>query len=225
MVNEWTREDLPADYKLWDDLQGQYPGLRILSSFPMGTLLDVVVERLNAHHPKPGRWAHEEQAAQLVRMCNEADLKRTRAERERDEWKSRAEAAESRTAPAVTEADIDADPAVFVVRESELPTLHPRYVRNFNLADGQTVFRDATDEDIAQAVSDAASDLRYVLAAHRVIEAGADVDPVEAKAEEFYDVAYPDDPDGWTHQADMHRDPFRRLAAHVLGQEGHHVDQ
>lgn len=146
---------------------------------------------------------------------------------------------EARTAPAVTKADIEnavrgqwggcfdgltdavwslvsgADPAVHVVRESELPNLHPRYVRNFNLAKGQTKFRDATRDEVAQAVDDVARDLRYVIAAHRAIEAEDAADhAVEAKAQELVEIVCGDGPttdDVW--------DACRRIARHQLGQE------
>ena len=168
----------------------------------------------------------------------------------------RAEAAEARTTPAVTRADIEKairgkvwaasrepnkagfhrvhvdwatdavwslvsgdDPAVFVVRESDVAAVEvERDSHGEWFADGEHVYAlgAAYSRNLAGCYMQKA--VRR-LAVARAIEQDAATDPVEAKAEEFYDVAYPDDPDGWTHQADMHRDPFRRLAAHVLGQE------
>lgn len=77
MVNEWTRDDLPDHVAIRDVDYMHGDGTR---SRVIDLTLDMVVRHLNANHPKPPRGGHDEQVAQLVRMCNEADLKRTRAE-------------------------------------------------------------------------------------------------------------------------------------------------
>ncbi|MDV6300213.1 hypothetical protein R3P82_13990 [Dietzia maris] len=127
------------------------------------------------------------------------------------------EAAEARTAPAVSRADIEKailphilypangtqdliddvhalvsgdDPAVYVVRESDLPDLELVAARNFDLANGQTKFRDATADEVDEAVDDVASDLRYVLAARRAIEAEQAVDPVDEQTDSLADILY-----------------------------------
>ena len=55
-------------------------------------------------------------------------------------------------------------------------------------------------------------------------EARQSVDPVEEKARELCAIAYPYE--AWEMLAHRsQQEPLRRLAAHVLGQEGRHVDQ
>ncbi|MCT2121563.1 hypothetical protein [Dietzia cinnamea] len=77
---QWTRYD--------------FARLDIHPLSPAGEVIDQVVAWLNAHYPKPQPY---DQGG-----VRGADSLLYRAERERDEWKARAEAAEARTAPAVT---------------------------------------------------------------------------------------------------------------------------
>ena len=120
MVNEWTRDDLPDATELCR-----------MSVYNIDVMVDrnlnAIVGHLNANHPKSDtdRWrrAHEivererDQAREsLHEACKvaqsykvdayQATERAEAAERELDEWKSRAEAAEARTAPAVTRAGV-----------------------------------------------------------------------------------------------------------------------
>ena len=223
MVNEWTRDDLPDHVAIRDVDYMHGDGTR---SRVIDLTLDMVVRHLNAHHPKPGRSAHDEQVAQLVRMCNEADLKRTRAEdncarlrraheivegerdqarRERDMWKekcldtyealhqaraerdeavARAEAAEARTAPAVSRAD---------VAETLSRCINPE-------------MWNVTFPSVVSEVCDLFG-----------IEAEQAADPLLDKAQEFAALA------DWE-LTDREAELLHTVAAHVLGQEDRHVD-
>ena len=83
-----------------------------------------------------------------------------------------------------------ADPAVFVVRESGLPHMEDDYIRNFDLSDGRGKYRNATDEEIQEAREMAESDLRWLIAVQRHIEAEQSApDPVEELAEQIESAA------------------------------------
>ena len=84
---QWTRDDLPAAGRIMhESWKRERYGVEIA--------LSAVVDHLNAYYPKPQPY---DQGG-----VRGADSLLYRAERERDEWKARAEAAEARTAPAVT---------------------------------------------------------------------------------------------------------------------------
>lgn len=111
------------------------------------------------------------------------------------------------------------DPAVYVVRESDLPEV-------LKSSDGEN-WRAGTHSWLT-CVS--ASELRESIpmtlglvaakeAAARAIEAEQAVDPVEAKAQELWEVARFEDGDEWSGLLQVERDCYRRMAAHVLGQE------
>ena len=131
MVNEWTRADLPA---VMDLVKASVDAVATDPSGGAYAALDAVVEHLNAHHPKPDtdRWrrAHsivegERDQARRERdmwkeKCLDTDeaLHRARASLHEackvaqsykvDAYQAteRAEAAEARTAPAVTRAGV-----------------------------------------------------------------------------------------------------------------------
>lgn len=88
-AGQWRRDDLPSLLYV--------PGEITTQEFSQGAAAyrSATLDHLNTHHPKPPRGGHDAQIAQLARMCSEADLKLARAERERDEWKARAEKAEA----------------------------------------------------------------------------------------------------------------------------------
>ena len=178
------------------------------------------------------------------------------------EWKSRAKAAEARaetaetrTAPAVSRADVErvvhryvdggfdelhvsrvksttdafmdllsgADPAVHVVRESDIAAVEVQPIDGGKwwLADGALVntCESPTESEAQEAVDDALATLVGALAARRAIEAEAVVDPVEAKAQELWEVAKPSANATWSGTNELAKEQFRKVAAHVLGQE------
>ena len=158
---------------------------------------------------------------ELVAKEDEAISECHRAYRERDEWKARAEAAEARTAPAVSRDDIEkaihrwkltgqsrgatladdlhalvsgADPAVYVVRESDVEAQAALRNRFGEFVVNGTVLNVTTAEDCrekAQRHLDAAARCEGIA---RAIEAEAVVDPVEAKARVEADRRYSGDP-------------------------------
>ena len=124
MVNEWTRDDLPDHVAIRDVDYMHGDGTR---SRVIDLTLDMVVGHLNANHqkPEPDRWrrAHEIVERERDQAREERDDAEQRyrdtakaltewhgrwveMERVRDEWRARAEAAEARTAPAVTRAGV-----------------------------------------------------------------------------------------------------------------------
>ena len=187
-----------------------------------------------------------------VRGADSLLYRAERAERQRDEWKARAGAAEARTAPAVTRDDIEkairyefldwegqlearisravnqtwnlvsgADPAVHVVRESDLPAARvdgDYYVVASAKGDykwpqhGPSWWAGRAQDALAKAA-------RYTALARLAADREATVNPVEEKARELYRAATPDA--RWETVADE----YRRIARHVLGQEARHVDQ
>lgn len=237
MMNNWTRQDLPDAYAAYSRiLRSDYGDLTPSGVWP---ILDLVVEHLNAHHPKPtpgllsnaadcvldaedraksakadvDRWrrAHEivererdqarrERDAAVrqgeLKARTERDLAEA-AERERDEWKARAEAAEARTAPAVSRADIDR--ALINVTSNAMNYPTP----------SQMLGKDTGP--LRKKCVDAMCDLLG-------IEAEQAVDPVEAKAIALWRAGYPNSPRTWEEVGNA-RDAYRRMAAHVLGQE------
>lgn len=165
-------------------------------------------------------------------------------ERQRDEWKARAEAAEARTAPAVTKAEIEmvidqtlerlvagdwipapaadavwslvsgADPVVHVVRESELPEVERD---EDGWTDGTRHGWEGTSETAMECVETHLEWARFYAAAARAIEAEQAVDPVEEAAVAAFKAAW--------HRADEEGDEGNRVrrgiraARHVLRQE------
>lgn len=135
---------------------------------------------------------------------------------ERDQWMARAEAAEARTAPAVTKADIEQavaewvddapeivnevwslvsgdDPAVFAVRESDIAAVEVEQDEEGGWqANGDLVaMRQNTAEALrGWSLGDLQMLARYEAVA-RAIE--AKVDPIMARARELLDLAYPGD--------------------------------
>lgn len=199
--------------------------------------------------------------------CDDVDA----AERERDEWRARAEAAEARTAPAVTKAEVGkvvrealvlhgvapervtdavwslvsgADPAVFVVRESDLPevwrdnkhNLMGEFCRHWWTGDGDWAAHQDSDAREARALIP--NYLRKIAgweATARAIEAeaGRAADPVEELAGQIESAARAAIRQVCVDLADVapSLDPLtveramevtaasRKVAAHILGQE------
>ena len=200
---------------------------------PAGDVIDQVVAWLNAHYPKPQPY---DQGG--VRGADSLLYRAERAERQRDEWKARAGAAEARTAPAVSRADVEkairyefldwegqlearisravnqtwnlvsgADPAVHVVRESDLPAARvdgDYYVVASAKGDykwpqhGPSWWAGRAQDALAKAA-------RYTALARLA------ADREEEKARELYRAATPDA--RWETVADE----YRRIARHVLG--------
>ena len=117
MVSEWTRDDLPDHVAIRDVDYMHGDGTR---SRVIDLTLDMVVGHLNANHqkPEPDRWrrAHEIVEGERDQARRERDMWKDKwldtyealhqARAERDEAMARAEAAEARTAPAVTRAGV-----------------------------------------------------------------------------------------------------------------------
>lgn len=192
-------------------------------------------------------------------------------ERERDEWKARAEAAAARTAAAVTRADIEkairgkvwaanrdpnkagfhrvhiawatdsvwslvsgADPAVHVVRESDVAAVEVRRASDGWYADGAWL---ASADETAEWVRDRAAEMVVCAARNeavaRAIEAEQAVDPVEELAGQIESATRTAIRQVCVDLADVapSLDPLtveramevtaasRKIAAHVLGQE------
>ena len=273
MVNEWTRNDLPDHVVIRDVDYMHGDGTR---SRVIDLTLDAVVEHLNAHHPKPDGDLHStvlrqaghvhDLIADLADMERERDEWKARAEaaearikateRERDDWRdkaysasegmrkatARAEAAEARTTPAVTKRELrsvvgahdpgddelavsrvnaltdrlwslvsGADPAVHVVRESELPEVENKGDGGWD-SGGQWYPSYATTEIIRENIARSARNLVNDLAVARAIEAGQAVDPLLDKAQEFAALA------DWE-LTDREAGLLHTVARHVLGQE------
>ena len=208
-------------------------------------------DKWKLHHDRvDGQWAKAEREVTKLRAI----------ERERDEWKARAEAAEARTAPAVTvehrdavadhlwnamvgsaksvvrdvvaqafvaagievavEAEAAADPVVIFMRESDLPAARvdgDDYLVKDPKGDYRWPKHGASWwEDRAQ---DALTKAARFTALARLAAREAVVGPVEAKARELWEVARFEDGDEWSGLLQVERDCYRRMAAHVLGQE------
>ena len=165
-------------------------------------------------------------------------------EDECDMWRARAEAAEARTAPAVTKRELrsvvaahdpgddelavsrvnaltdrlwslvsGADPAVHVVRESEVAAVEVRRASDGWYADGAWL---ASADETAEWVRDRAAEMvvcaaRNEAVAH-AIEQDAAADPLLDKAQEFAALA------DWE-LTDREAELLHTVAAHVLGRE------
>ena len=210
---KWTRDDLPSVKRRVDR-----------TSF----VLDAVVDHLNAHHPKPNgsfvvmlEETHRAQRErdEALRKKGEAFDRAVRAERERDAAVARAEAAEADNA----DAKIDADPAVHVVRESDLPAARvdgDYYVVASAKGDyrwpqhGPSWWAGRAQDALAKAA-------RYTALARLAADREAAANPVEAKAEELWEATREGGAPvaAW---ADAHEDAqaqFRVLARHLNEQE------
>lgn len=165
-------------------------------------------------------------------------------ERQRDEWKARAEAAEARTTPAVTKHDIEKavdrwwarpgsqedlerdlwslvsgdDPAVYVVRESDLPEAERDEDGDWIVDGGFIAASQTTAETVRGWIPAYLRSETCLEAVARAIEAEQAKDPVEAKAIELHQVAY-GGRIGFGHATLNAQEMFRSLARHVLGQE------
>ena len=193
MVNEWTRDDLPDATELCR-----------MSVYNIDVMVDrnlnAIVGHLNANHPKSDtdRWrrAHE-----IV------EAERDQARDERDEAVARAEAAEARTAPAVTREDVEgvidrwveqggnheallddlwrwasgSDPILYAIRESDLPEAwRDRQVWRA----GQSSYFRVTPEDMRSVIPATLGMVAARESVARAIEAeeAEAVDPVEELA-------------------------------------------
>ena len=251
MVNKWTRDDLPSisDLCQADDERGN--GERTVT---LAIALDAVVDRLNKDFPKSydrgglrgPTWLERERdmwrnsygiaAVHLEQARERAE----QAERDRDEAVARAEAAEARTTPAVplhqpdgTRMDAshlpigaDDDPAVFVVRESDIEDCQRNEDGDWEFRHSGRVFYDSRDPaDRAESLTHHREQVAQRVAIIRAIEAEP-ADPVTEKARELHEVAQGDGPFiVWEALTDVYRTHYRRMAAHVLGQGDRHVDQ
>lgn len=203
---------VPAERRYGDVVVGG-----VMDPHELATALRDRDEAMDAESAAMLRAKFAEADRDRLRRAHEiVEGERDQARRERDKWKARAEAAEARTAPAVTREDVrgvidhwivqggnheallddlwrwvsGSDPAVHVVRESQIHALtDPEDARHFFLADGQWEFRDPTESDLDHAWDEVESDLRYLIAVRRVREAEQAVDPVEEKARELYGAA------------------------------------
>ena len=151
-----------------------------------------------------------------------------------------AEAAEARTTPAVplhqpdgTRMDAshlpigaDDDPAVFVVRESDIEDCQRNEDGDWEFRHSGRVFYDSRDPaDRAESLTHHREQVAQRVAIIRAIEAEP-ADPVTEKARELHEVAQGDGPFiVWEALTDVYRTHYRRMAAHVLGQGDRHVDQ
>ena len=225
MVNEWTRDDLPA---VMDLVKASVDAVATDPSGGAYAALDAVVEHLNAHHPKPDtdRWrrAHSIVEGERDQARRELDTwkdkwldtyealrqardqwkkwehKANEAEREVSTWRTstesahsdflqaahdrdeavvRAEAAEARTAPAVSRAD---------VAETLSRCINPE-------------MWNVTFPSVVNEICDLFG-----------IEAGQAVDPLLDKAQEFAALA------DWE-LTDREAKLLHTVARHVLGQE------
>lgn len=213
-----------------------------------------------------GRWVEMEQErdqarASLHEACKvaqsykvdayQATERAEAAERERDEWKARADkwhGAWQKSVPARTvtregvEKAIDGivpvwdsevekivvalhemvagdDPAVFVVRESDVASVSVvKHDVNEWEADGKY----APHADVAAARKGAAEWIAMATrceAVARAIEAGQAVDPVTEKADELFAIGWPELVDASDDARNGVREGLSRIARHVLGQE------
>ena len=155
----------------------------------------------------------------------------------KNEWKARAKATEARIAPAVTKAEIEKelrkaftedcgllrttnavwslvsgdDPAVYVVRESDIAAVKVTEAGQFWRAGDTSIPLPWKANKVREKRDECAVEWVETEAIARAIESEQAVDPVEAKARELYRAATPDA--RWETVADE----YRRIARHVLG--------
>ena len=246
MVNEWTRDDLPDATELCR-----------MSVYSIDVMVDrnlnAIVDHLNANHPKSDtdRWrrAHEivererDQArASLHEACKlaqsykvdayQATERSEAAERERDEWRERAEKAERELVPTAPPDNMDVDPVVYVVRESDLPEVERDEDGDWLCENLVVNHRDTAEELRGRALSQR-KHVAMCEAVARAIEAGQAVDPVEELAGQIESATRAAIRQVCNDLADVvpSLDPLtveramevtaasRKVAAHVLGQE------
>ena len=245
MVNEWTRKDLPSPKSVERSAEDNYVWI---TSYDAEFVLGVVVDHLNANHPKSGtdRWrrAHEivegerDQARESLReVCKVAQSYKVDAYQATE----RAEAAESELADEYSEANqkaaawdrVAAHPAL---KMDLLPEADHTYAGG--VFERITWLAEAAEDRTAPAVSraDVAEALSRCLNPEMwnvtfpsvvnevcdlfCVEAGQAVDPVETKARELHEVAQGDGPFiVWEALNDPERARYRRMAAHILEQE------
>ena len=115
------------------------------------------------------------------------------------------------------------DPAVFVVRESDIAAVEVERVDAQWNADGALMaWTGESAEEVRGQNANALRNLAHREAVARAIEAEQAVDPVEAKAIELHQVAY-GGRIGFGHANLNAQEMFRILARHVLGQEADHA--
>lgn len=221
---QWTRNDLP-----------RIGAAEVAHDPVVDGVLDTVVHWLNKHYPKPERSAMdyaeiiafeaaratrtERERDESLRVKGEAFDRAVRAERERDAAVARAEQAENARDTAATRAkQLEREVSKVEGRASEWSIKAQEWQDRAEAAEARTA---VTREDVEKvvhgsgggffdsrldAITDAVCDLFGV-------EAEQPVDPVEDKARELYRAATPDA--RWETVADE----YRRIAAHILGQE------
>ena len=214
MNNEWTSNDVPSVSSL--DLYNKRHDLDLGGMrFGAAVALEAVVEHLNAHYPKPENPEH------LLRMCQEADLKRTRAEAKADRWRRAHEIVEGERDQARRERDmwkekcLDTDEALHDAR-----TERDEAVARAESAEARTAPA-VSRADVAEALSRCIDPERWNVTFPSVVsevcdlfgvEAEQAVDPLLDKAQEFAALA------DWE-LTDREAELLHTVAAHVLGQE------
>lgn len=189
MVNEWTRDDLP---KVFED--SRRPGR---PWNPSPDLMSDLATWLNEHHPKPGM---DRSGVDWKAMYEPPGRERDDAyaasalfQRDVHAWRTRAEAAEARTAPAVTRDEVEK-----AIRDNE-----------HRVNDDGFMHHEVNITEAADAVC-------------RLFGVEAEpADPVEAKAQEWAEIMWPD---AHIPEGDAAVDALCRLIRHLDGQEGRHVD-
>lgn len=285
MVNEWTREDLPSEDHLLTVFRAGDPAKA--STYERGGIIAVLDAVLDHLRINPGPSAREERVAVddlrrlrrahsivegerdqarrerdgAVQARNTALVLVSQAQDERDEAVARAEAAEARTAPAVTKAEVGkvvrealvlhgvapervtdavwslvsgADPAVFVVRESDVAAVEVK--RHDDGFMETPLLRGHLDEDQSMLRHPATGYLQGLVeteALARAIEDGQATDPVEELAGQIESATREAIRQVCVDLADVapSLDPLtveramevtaasRKVAAHILGQE------
>ena len=115
------------------------------------------------------------------------------------------------------------DPAVYVVRESDIAAVEVERVDAQWNADGALMaWTGESAEEVRGQNATALRNLAHREAVARAIEAEQAVDPVEAKAIELHQVAY-GGRIGFGHATLNAQEMFRSLARYVLGQEADHA--
>ena len=198
---QWTREIQGA---LWaairDELRREYPSSTDYDhrklDIAASASVDAVIETLDAHHPRPGR---DFSGVDWKAMYDQA-------RRERD-------AAVERAEQAVERGDNWEQRAHDWMKLAEKRGAVSR-------ADIEKALRECTNDVFA---SHAYPHMADAVCALFCIEAEQAVDPVEAKARELHEVASPAPYWTWEVLVENAKEPYRRIARHVLGQEADHA--
>ena len=194
--NEWTRDDLPERSEIVELSRCTYESGLSSNSFALD-VLGLIVDHLNAHHPKPDADSFSDR---VWKRAYES------MRRERDEWKARADkwhGAWQRSAPVpISSADIDR--ALINVTSNAMNYPNPSQMLG---KDSGPLRRKCVDA---------------VCALFGIETEPAD--PVEAKARELFEAT---DESIWTWATApvQTQDMYRRIAEHILWQEDRHVDQ